>query len=53
MSEAFVVRSNITTEAGFTEGQVMALRAVFSELYDELEELRDSLEFVNGELEVR
>jgi hypothetical protein len=53
MTEPVVVKTNISTEAGFTEAQATALRQVFSDYYDELEELRDKLEYLEGELEVR
>lgn len=52
MSDTAVVKSHITGESGFTESQAKALREVFSELNDELEELRDRVEYLAGELEV-
>lgn len=52
MAEINVVREALSTEAGFTEGQVLALRRIFEEFTDMIEELRDQVEDLQSLIEV-
>lgn len=52
MAELNVVKETISTEAGFTEGQVLALRKVFEELTDMIEEQEAQIEELQSLIEV-